>query len=108
MADERAVRVASNEARFREINERLARDLEGIVDEPDELLPFVCECGLRTCKDPVRLSAREFRRVRREPTLFAIVPGHEIDDLEDVLEVHARYAVIRKRPETWPIVAGSQ
>ncbi len=104
MADQRATRIAVNEARFREINERLARDLEALVDGDDELLPFVCECGLRTCAEPVRLTLAEHARVHSEPIFFATVPGHQIEDVEDVVEQHERYFVIRKKPETWPIV----
>jgi hypothetical protein len=104
MPDERTTRIAANEARFREINGRLARDLETIVEGDDELLPFVCECGLRTCAAPVRLTLAEHARAHREPILFAVIPGHEIEDVEDVLERHERYFVIRKKPETWPIV----
>ncbi len=104
MPDERAIRIATNEAAFREINDRLARDLEALV-EGDELLPFVCECGLRSCAEPVRLTFAEHARVHADAVHFASVPGHEIEDVEDVVERHDRYMVIRKRPETWPIVA---
>jgi hypothetical protein len=107
MADERAERIARNEARFREINDRLARDLAEIVEGRDELLPFVCECGLRTCAEPVRLSQAEYRRVRADPVHFAVLLGHEIEDVEDVVERYERYVVIRKHPETWPIVTAS-
>lgn len=106
MADARAERIARNEKRFREINDRLARDLAEIVDDPEELLPFVCECGLRTCAEPVRLSPAEYRHVRSDAVHFAVVPGHEIEDVEDVIERGDRYVVIRKHPATWPIVAG--
>lgn len=98
------MRIAENEARFRAINERMERDLEGVVDAPDELLEFVCECGLLTCATPVRQTLAEYRRVHEDDTRFAVVAGHEIEDVEDVIERHERYWVIRKHPETWPII----
>ncbi len=100
MPDERARRLAANEARFREINERVERDLEAIVDQRDELLPFVCECGLRSCSETIGMTVPEYERVRSDPLRFAVVPGHEIEDVEDVVDRHERYFVIRKHPET--------
>jgi hypothetical protein len=104
MADERAARLATNEARFREINERVARDLEPIVETQDELLPFVCECGRPSCTDAISLSIAEYESVRKDATKFVVVSGHEIEDVEDVIERTNRYAVVRKHPETWEIV----
>jgi hypothetical protein len=104
MPDDRAARLAMNESRFREINERVERDLEPVLEAPDELLPFVCECARRHCSDAVQLSLAEYESVRSDPTRFVVVPGHEITDVEEVVERTERYAVIRKHPETWEIV----
>lgn len=104
MPDERATRLAENEVRFRAINDRVERDLERVVDDPDELIPFVCECALRTCNATIELSLAEYERVREQPILFAVAPGHQILDVEDVVERHQRYFVIRKHPPTWEIV----
>jgi hypothetical protein len=103
MPDERAIRLATNEARFREINERVERDLETIVDTQDELLPFVCDCGRPSCTEAIGLSVAEYESVRSDPIRFVIVPGHEIEDVEDVVERTDRYAVVRKHPETWEV-----
>lgn len=104
MADERARRLADNEARFRMINDRVERDLERVLYSPDELLPFVCECARRTCSATIELSRAEYERVRADSTRFAVARGHELTDIEDVIERHDRYFVIRKHPETWDIV----
>jgi hypothetical protein len=104
MPDERAARLARNEARFREINERVERDLGPIVDTRDELIPFVCECGRPSCTDAVSLSVSEYETVRTDAAQFVVLPGHEIKDVEDVVERTDRYAVVRKYPETWEIV----
>jgi len=103
MPDERAARLATNEARFREINERVERDLEPIVSQ-DEPLPFVCECGRRTCTDAIALSVAEYEAVRKDATRFIVVAGHEIEDVEDVVERCDRYFVVQKHAATWPIV----
>jgi hypothetical protein len=104
MADERARRLAANEARFRAINDRVERDLERVVYSPDELLPFVCECARRTCSATLELTRADYERVRAESILFAVAPGHELTDIEDVVARHERYFVIRKHPETWDVV----
>jgi hypothetical protein len=104
MPDDRAAQLAENESRFRAINDRVERDLEQVVDDPDELLPFVCECALRSCDATIELTRAEYDRVREQPILFAAAPGHEIPDVEDVVERHERYVVLRKHPETWEIV----
>jgi hypothetical protein len=107
VADERAERIARNEVRFRDINERVERDLVGVVAAPGELLPFVCECGRRDCTRTLELTIREYEHVRDDPTWFAVVPGHEIEDVESVIERQERFAVIRKNPPTHDIVKGS-
>jgi hypothetical protein len=104
MADERAARLAENESRFRDINDRVERDLERVIYSADELLPFVCECARRTCSATIELTRDEYERVRSDSVLFAISPGHEVLDIEDVVERYERYFLIRKHPETWPIV----
>ena len=104
MADVRAVRIAAIEARFRDINERLGRDIAGVVDHPAELVPFVCECGRSTCADRLELTLAEFEAVHADRRQFAVATGHELPDLEDVVVRHERYLVVRKRPEAWAIV----
>ena len=41
---DRERRIAENESRFREINERLEADLRKIPDD-GEAAEFICECG---------------------------------------------------------------
>ena len=103
MLDARARRIADNESRFREINERLEADLRKLP-VGDEPIDFVCECGHAECTASVRLTVDEYEHVRQDPATFAMLPGHDIDDVEDVLFVSERYAVARKRPQAWPLV----
>jgi hypothetical protein len=98
MADARAERIAENEARFRDINERLRHDLQPVSDEA-EPLRFVCECGNASCREGVALALPDYRAVRLHPRRFAVVPGHEIADLERIVERHEDYLVIEKPPE---------
>ena len=70
-------------------------------------IEFVCECGHIECTASVRLTVEEYERVRQDPVTFAMLPGHEIPDVEDVLFANERYAVARKRPPAWPVVEES-
>jgi hypothetical protein len=93
--DKRAERIGLNEALFREVNERV----KGINDSFGTRLEeaeFVCECGDESCTERVRLTLSDYERVRAEPTHFAIRPGHEIPDVEDVVERNERYLTVEK------------
>jgi hypothetical protein len=85
-------RVAMNEATFRKVNEGMEAG-----QEPPGLLTFVCECGRLGCNRLIELTRAEYEAVRADSTTFAITEGHEIADVEDIVEHHERYVVVRKR-----------
>ena len=91
---EREERVARNEALFREVNERI-RDVNenGAAASETE---FVCECGDSDCMKPVRLTLSEYEEVRGNPRHFAVLPGHEVLDVEKVVASYERFAVVEK------------
>lgn len=88
-----------NEATFRQINEgvRAAEGAEGLIG-------FFCECGRLGCNQLMRLSRAEYEAVREDPRRFAILPGHELPEVEDVVERHERYAVIEKHADSAEVV----
>jgi hypothetical protein len=92
---ERARRIGMNEAVFREVNERIddLADAFGLQAEP---LDLVCECGDASCTEQLRLTRSEYEALRADPLLFAVHPGHETPDVEDVVERHDNYDVVRK------------
>jgi len=101
--DERSRRIAINETRFRAINDRVEQDLRDFTAE-DEAIAFVCECGYAACRDTICLDRRAYDAVRATSTHFVIVPGHEIADVETVIESHDGYLVVEKAPGTHAIV----
>ena len=103
MLDARARRIADNESRFRDINERLEADLRRIPVDGDPV-EFVCECGMIECTASVLLTIEEYERVRSDPLLFALLPGHEIEDAEDVVAKAERFYVVRKKPAAQVVV----
>jgi len=88
--EETKKRIALNEATYRKIN-------EGMRAEPANAhIAFVCECGLLGCNQLIRLTRTQYEAVRSHPRRFAIVPGHDIAEVESVVEQHDDFAVIEK------------
>ena len=81
-----------NEATFRKVNEGMEAG-----QDPRGLLTFVCECGRMGCNRLIQLTRAEYEGIRADARTFAIIEDHEIADVEDVVERHERYVVVRKR-----------
>ena len=95
----REERLAANEARFRDINESAQpqREAQGSGR-------FVCECADRSCSTFIEVDPDEYAAVRANPRRFLVAPGHELPDIEKVVESHDGYLVIEKSPEVDHIV----
>ena len=94
---ERERRIGLNEAVYREVNEKL-RAVNEVFATITDNFEIMCECGHATCDDRFSIAPGAYEELRRDPVLFAIVPGHEIPDVEDVVASTETYAVVRKRP----------
>lgn len=94
-------RAASNEALFREVNERVKEKTEAFSFDADapELFDFLCECAHESCLDHVQLMISEYELVRDEPTHFVLVPGHELPEAEIVRTENGRFLVVEKTVE---------
>jgi hypothetical protein len=93
--DERTRRVGENEALFRTVNEKL-EDLNEAFATVTDTFTIVCECGEIACTEQITLSHDDYRRLRADPTRFAIIRGHEALESEDVVERHETHYVVRK------------
>jgi hypothetical protein len=94
--DERARRIGANEAVFRELNERIERLNRSLAQISDEMMHAICECGNIECAQPVVVPFRRYEEVRSDPTLFLVVPGHELVDVESIVDEADGYNVVRK------------
>lgn len=101
--DERTERIALNESRFRDINDRLAADLAKLP-QPPEAVPFVCECGLATCTATLELTLGAYESIRANARRFIVLAGHELPDAEMVVGDVSGYAVVEKRPDSGALV----
>jgi len=96
MSEERERRIGMNEALFREVNERIEAVNEAFATVTDAM-SIVCECGSQSCVDQIVIPRSEYEELRSDRTLFAVIPGHEIPDVEDVVQRRDGYDVVRKR-----------
>ena len=97
MSDERARRVGHNEALFRAVNERI-EELSDAFETEGEAFTVVCECGELSCTDHIDVPPAEYERIRQNPERFIVKSGHEVPDIEHVVEADDDYRVVEKDP----------
>ncbi|MBA3843050.1 MAG: hypothetical protein H0X39_10615 [Actinobacteria bacterium] len=98
--EERKRRIALNEMVFREVNEQIEGLTSGVLQVgDDETMSIVCECGEITCAERLTTTVSDYESIRSDALLFFVLPGHELPDVEDVVEQTDAYLVVRKRPE---------
>jgi hypothetical protein len=86
-----------NEALLRAVNERI-EELNEPFSTVTGKFDIVCECGDPICLTQISIAVDAYERVRTEATLFLVAPGHENLDIEDVVEEHDNYRIVRKHP----------
>jgi hypothetical protein len=93
--DERAKRIGQNEDLFRKVNDQI----EGVNEAFGTItgtMSILCECGWLDCIEQIDMTVDEYRELRAEPTHFAVKPGHETRDVENVIARREGYFVIAK------------
>ena len=87
---------------IRDVNERIAEKTielaSGEVPPAEEESEFLCACGRASCEATVSLSVDEFERAHSSDDRFVVALGHEVPDIENVVERHDRYLVVEKKP----------
>jgi hypothetical protein len=94
--DARELRLAQNETIFREINERV-RDVARSHGTDSHVYSFFCECANTDCTLQVELTTADYERVRADGARFFISPGHELPEIERILEQHDGWSLIEKK-----------
>src|SRR3954469_8737033 len=96
MDEGRRERYARNEAAFRKVNEAMGARSTPVEDGPTA---YLCEWGALGCKQLVELKRDEDEAVRDHRRRFFVLPGHEIPEVEDVVETRDGYLVVEKHEE---------
>lgn len=85
-------RAAAAEINGRQVNEAI--EPRG---RPEASAVFVCECGHLGCSETVEIPVAEYEEVRTDFDRFLVVPGHEIDEVDEVVERRRGYLIVVKR-----------
>lgn len=97
---DRAQRLRENEDLMERLNARMLETVEEIREEadedPDEPFGFFCECSSLACRERVLVRPSRWLEVHRDPDRFVLVPGHEIPDIERVVDQEQGYLIVRK------------
>lgn len=90
----RLVRLARNQALYREVNERV----EAISRQFGRTGPLslMCECPNPDCAAHLTLTVDEYEAVRADPTCFVVLPGHVYEDVEVVVDTAPTHVVVSK------------
>jgi hypothetical protein len=91
-------RAARNQSLFREVNERI-EELSRSATMPS----FICECCDEGCDEMMALTLEEYEHVRSDANRFAVLPGHEVPAVEEVVEATDRYVVVAKLGAGGPV-----
>ena len=97
-------RIATNNATFREANERISAAAGSYgIETP---IPFICECSDPRCSEVIRISLDEYEEVRANSRHFLNIPGHEAASkgLAVVVERRDGYSIVEKTGRAGEIV----
>lgn len=94
MTASREERVARNEELFQVVNRQIEK-LEKTLGSR-KTFAMVCECGKKHCLEGFEVEPAVYQRVRANPLLFFVVPGHEDEGVEKVVDRTSRYLVVEK------------
>jgi hypothetical protein len=89
-------RLARNQALFREVNERLNE----IHSPTVSFREFICECSDPRCPKSLAVAAGEYEAVRSNPKRFLVARGHELPEVEIVVEDCERFLIVETTVET--------
>lgn len=105
-------RQIENEMIFRRANEKAGDDLsaldamhveDGNVDllrSEDLVLHFMCECSDENCKVRIPMKLSEYERIHARRDTFIVLPDHQVDPIESVVEETPAYAIVKKNNST--------
>lgn len=82
---------ARNQVLFREVNERIAQ-LSRAAEAGVRL--FICECSNSDCAESLEITPAEYERVRADGARFFVLSGHQLPEVERVIEGNGRFLIV--------------
>jgi hypothetical protein len=104
-------RLAENEVIFRQRNKKIqvhmdelkavakAEGQQNSVEEIDFELSFYCECSDPRCQKRIELLPSKYQELHQNRMQFVLIPGHDVEAIEHVVESWANYVVTEKYKE---------
>ena len=103
------VKWAENEVVFRKRNKAAMESLEDIKSvakeegqevevknyDQDSLL-FYCECANEKCRERIKLSTQQYKKVHKNNSQFIVIPGHHVPEIERVVSDGGTYLIVEK------------
>jgi len=84
-------RVARTQDFFKRVNDTMRKEL-GDGDGN-----FLCECGNIACTEKLALSSEDLRLLHSIDGYLVVLPGHEIPEIESLVKVNGRYAIVHNK-----------
>jgi hypothetical protein len=95
VSNERVRRAGLNEALFRQVNEQI-RNLSDDLGVDGGTITVICECGDAGCTERIELRRSEYERVRDNILFYVVASGHELPEVERVVERRDGWEIVRK------------
>jgi hypothetical protein len=92
---EREQRAAQNELVFRAVNEQIVKMTDRFREQLADI-DIVCECANTACVGTIRINVDAFSKVQRDAATFFVLPGHEDESVERVVERTDGYVLVWK------------
>jgi hypothetical protein len=105
-------RQIENEMIFRRINEKVGTDLDALdamhiedgnihlIRDKDIELYFKCECSDENCSVRIPMLLSEYKKIHADRNTFIVLPNHEVDPIEKVIQKSSTYNVVKKNNST--------
>lgn len=105
-------RQIENEMIFRRINEKVGDDLDALdamhtedghhelIRDEDLQLSFKCECSDENCNVRIPMLLSEYQFIHTNRDTFVVIPDHQVDPIEKVLQKTAGYNIVKKNNST--------
>ena len=104
MSGDQAARVGLNESLFRQVNEQI-ESLNRELGTEGTTMTVICECADGDCTERFEIQVSAYEKVRSDPRLYVVAPGHELQEYETIVERCGGYDVVQKRDGTAAAVA---
>jgi hypothetical protein len=98
-------RAARHQTVLREVNEQIAKRTE--LASATGFSLFICECSDTNCAESLEITPAEYEAVRSKGACFLLVPGHQQEGNERVVDGNERFLVVEKVGEAAAIARDS-